>query len=305
MKNRLCLLLWKVNNINKNDFSENNFYSIVQKLIDISKEEIIGRTLNILLKKLYRDLNDSEKQSFNEELFKDLKKKIFESSQLLENSYKRMNLANEYLRAIEENDKKSFKDNENYLSSNTYLVISKYFNQKDSINQTLNPKIPKIQEFLEKIYNMEDVDNKLKTYYKQTIDSIELDYEKENNKNPKQVNEIINFLNSFNISSQEEYKKIIADFISSRIYDNIISHKPDVQDKKIFNSLINQKYQILMNNETNIEQKIFNNMIMSMKKYIHFKGVYQKAKAIKELYLYNQYYSSFSKGKQGENKYSR
>ena len=113
---------------------------------------------------MYRDLNDSEKQNFNEELFKDLKKKIFESSQLLENSYKRMNLANEYLRAIEENDKKSLKDNENYLSSNTYLVISKYFNQKDSINQTLNPKIPKIQEILEKIYNMEDKDNKLKKY---------------------------------------------------------------------------------------------------------------------------------------------
>ena len=56
MKNRLCLLLWKVNNININDFSENNFYSIVQKLIDISKEEIIGRTLNILLKKLYEKI---------------------------------------------------------------------------------------------------------------------------------------------------------------------------------------------------------------------------------------------------------
>ena len=56
MKNRLCLLLWKVNNINENDFSENNFYSIVQKLIDISKEEIIGRTLNILLKKLYEKI---------------------------------------------------------------------------------------------------------------------------------------------------------------------------------------------------------------------------------------------------------
>ena len=70
-----------------------------------------------------------------------------------------MNLANEYLRAIEENDKKSFKDNENYLSSNTYLVISKYFNQKDSINQTLNPKIPKIQEFLEKYSNsIESID---------------------------------------------------------------------------------------------------------------------------------------------------
>ena len=56
MKNRLCLLLWKVNNINENDFSEKNFYSIVQKLIDISKEEIIGRTLNILLKKLYEKI---------------------------------------------------------------------------------------------------------------------------------------------------------------------------------------------------------------------------------------------------------
>ena len=146
---------------------------------------------------------------------------------------------------------------------------------------------------------MEDEDNKLKTYYKQTIDSIELDYEKENNKNPKQVNEIVNFLNSFNISSQEEYKKIIADFISSRIYDNIISHKPDEQDKKIFNILITGRYKILTeNNETNIEQKIFNNMIMSMKKYIHFKGVYQKAKAIKELFLYFAYYSNFSKGKQ-------
>lgn len=118
----------------------------------------------------------------------------------------------------------------------------------------------------------------------------------DNNNNPKQVNEIINFLNSF--SYQEEYKKIIADFISSRIYDNIISHKPDEQDKKIFKSLITDQYQNLMNNETNIEQKIFNNMIMSMKKYIHFKGVYQKAKAIKELFLYFAFYSNFSKGKQ-------
>ena len=127
----------------------------------------------------------------------------------------------------------------------------------------------------------------------------------DNNNNPKQVNEIINFLNSFNISSQEEYKKIIADFISSKIYDNIISHNPVIEDKNFFNTLTSEKYKILMNNETNIEQNIFNNIIMCMKKYIHFKRFYQKVKAIKELYLYNQYYSSFSKGKQGENKYSR
>ena len=55
----------------------------------------------------------------------------------------------------------------------------------------------------------------------------------------------------------------------------------------------------------NIEQNIFMIIIMCMKKQYHFKGVYQKEKVIKELYLYNQYYSSFSKGKQGENKYSR
>ena len=48
MKNLLCLLLWKANNININDFSENNFYFIIQKLIHISKEEIIGGTLNLL-----------------------------------------------------------------------------------------------------------------------------------------------------------------------------------------------------------------------------------------------------------------
>ena len=53
-----------------------------------------------------------------------------------------------------------------------------------------------------------------------------------------------------------------------------------------------------MNNEKNIEQKIFNNMIICMKKYIHFKGVYQKVKAIKELYTYYNNYSSFLKGKQ-------
>ena len=53
----------------------------------------------------------------------------------------------------------------------------------------------------------------------------------DNNNNPKQVNEIINFLNSF--SYQEEYKKIIADFISSKIYDNIISHNPVIEDKNI------------------------------------------------------------------------
>ena len=51
----------------------------------------------------------------------------------------------------------------------------------------------------------------------------------DNNNNPKQVNEIINFLNSF--SYQEEYKKIIADFISSKIYDNIISHKSVIEEK--------------------------------------------------------------------------
>jgi hypothetical protein len=51
-----------------------------------------------------------------------------------------------------------------------------------------------------------------------------------------------------------------------------------------------------MNNETNIEQNIFNNIIMCMKKNIHFKKVYQKVKAIKEFYLYNQCYSNFLKG---------
>ena len=61
MKNRLCLLLYRINNLDDEDYSKinkNNLLEIIQHLITISKEEVIGKTLNILINKITKQVNN-------------------------------------------------------------------------------------------------------------------------------------------------------------------------------------------------------------------------------------------------------
>ena len=99
MKNRLCLLLYKVKDLDEEDYSiedRKDLLSIIKRLISISKEEVIGKTLMILIDKITKQENNE----FNYKLFEDLHTGIEEYSNELENSYQKMSLANEYLRFV-------------------------------------------------------------------------------------------------------------------------------------------------------------------------------------------------------------
>ena len=110
MKNRLCLLLYKINDLNINDYTQNeksNFTKMIRKIILISKEEIIGKTLKILIDKI----NKTDNEELNNQLFNELSNGIKDFSDELEDSFLKMEKANENLRAIKLNIKKIIKYN--------------------------------------------------------------------------------------------------------------------------------------------------------------------------------------------------
>ena len=155
LENRLCLLLYKINDLNKDDFKNDegsNLTKMIRRLILISKEEIIAKTLKILINKI----NRTDNEEFNNKLFDELLKGIKDFSDELEESFLKMDKANEHLRAIKLNIRKIMKENEQLLFYNTYLDIEEILNLDFNFNQ-----------FVNKIFSIED--KKLNDYYKQEI----------------------------------------------------------------------------------------------------------------------------------------
>ena len=236
MKNRLCLLLYKLKDLNKDDFSKQertNLTKMIRRAISISKEEVIGKILLILINKI----NRFDNEEFNKKLFDDLSKGMKYFSDELEDSFLKMDKANEHLRAIKLNIKKISVDNELLLFYNSYLDIENILNEEFNFNH-----------FVDNIFNIED--KKLNEYYEQNITDdfiskrIEfLEENKVNNLNnyPNQIIVFANYMKFIKNKYPKVYFLIFLDFISSRIYDKLIIHTPDKDDIIIFNSLIKNK----------------------------------------------------------------
>ena len=307
MKNRLCLLLYKMNDLDEENFTEEekkNFSLLINKLIIISKEDTIGKTLKILLKK-----KELEENNFNSNIFfEELNQLIEEYSKEFKESYNKMTLANENLRNIQLNKINYMKYNENLLLYNTYLDLDKLLGQNQYyITPNINKRIDNFIQFLDDFYNIKD--NKLDEYYNQKItdDFIDNkiilfpneDEEEEINitNYPQQINLLIEYLNIFKENLTESYYRIIIDYISAKIYDNLIIHKPDKYDVILFNNLIKDNLIYQANKIENPDSNVIDNIRKAMKKYVNLKGVFQKTLAIEEVKNIFQKHFSFIKGK--------
>jgi len=297
MKNRLCLLLYKINDLNINDYTQNeksNFTKMIRKIILISKEEIIGKTLKILIDKI----NKTDNEELNNQLFNELSNGIKDFSDELEDSFLKMEKANENLRAIKLNIKKIIKYNEELLFYNSYLGIEEILNSKYNFNQ-----------FINKIFTIQDT--KLNEYYKQKIidDFIskkmdvypgDVNDDKKNSLQnyPCQIIELINYIKLFKEKYSIEYFFIFIDYISSIIYDKIIIHEPDNDDIIIFNTLIKDKIIYKAHSkDANLNEKIINDLKLLFKKYNILKGPCQKIRIINELIEIFTIQNAFIKGK--------
>ena len=307
MKNRLCLLLYKMNDLDEEIFTKeekNNFSLLINKLIIISKEDSIGKTLKILLKK-----KELEENNFNSNIFfEELNELIEEYSKEFKESYNKMTLANENLRNIQLNKINYMKYNENLLLYNTYLDLDKLLGQNQYyITPNINKRIDNFIQFLDDFYNIKD--NKLDEYYNQKItdDFIDNkiilfpneDEEEEINitNYPQQIKLLIEYLNIFKENLTESYYRIIIDYISAKIYDNLIIHKPDKYDVILFNNLIKDNLIYQANKIENPDSNVIDNIRKAMKKYVNLKGVFQKTLAIEEVKNIFQKHFSFIKGK--------
>ena len=307
MKNRLCLLLYKMNDLDEEIFTKeekNNFSLLINKLIIISKEDSIGKTLKILLKK-----KELEENNFNSNIFfEELNQLIEEYSKEFKESYNKMTLANENLRNIQLNKINYMKYNENLLLYNTYLDLDKLLGQNQYyITPNINKRIDNFIQFLDDFYNIKD--NKLDEYYNQKItdDFIDNkiilfpneDEEEEINitNYPQQIKLLIEYLNIFKENLTESYYRIIIDYISAKIYDNLIIHKPDKYDVILFNNLIKDNLNYQANKIENPDSNVIDNIRKAMKKYVNLKGVFQKTLAIEEVKNIFQKHFSFIKGK--------
>ena len=287
MKNLLCLLLYKMKELNKEDFSldhRKNLLSIIKRIIFLSKEDVIGNILMILIKKSIN--NDFE---FNYTLFEELKYHIHNNLIHNEDYYMKYKV-NEYLRIINLQIKELIKNNEQLLLYNSYLDVENYL-QKNQFYKSQNTikTNNNLNDFISDFFNIKD--SKLRNIYEQTTNNF-VDIKKEfifpnyyyNEKaNPKQVNAIINYMNEASKGVNEKYQEIIVDFISSKIYDCLINHKPDKEDIMLFNELIKDNLHYEIYNKTNIEQKVMKNIIINMKKFEKFRGVYQKKYTLSNL----------------------
>ena len=95
----------------------------------------------------------------------------------------------------------------------------------------------------------------------------------------------------------EDYRKIIIDFISSKIYDCLINHKPDNEDIKLFNELIKDHLHYELDGKIDIEERVMKNIRFNMKKFEKLPGIYQKKLSFQELLsIFGDYYS-FVKGR--------
>ena len=294
MKNRLCLLLYKLKDLNKDDFSiqeRTNLTKMIRRAISISKEEVIGKILLILINKI----NRFDNEEFNKKLFDDLSKGMKYFSDELEDSFLKMDKANEHLRAIKLNIKKISVDNELLLFYNSYLDIENILNEEFNFNH-----------FVDNIFNIED--KKLNEYYEQNITDdfiskrIEfLEENEENNLNnyPNQIIVFANYMKFIKKKYPKDYFLIFLDFISSRIYDKLIIHKPDKDDIIIFNSLIKNKIKFKLHPKAaEPNEIILHNIKLLFKKYNILKGAYQKIIIINELKQIFFLFHSFIEGKQ-------
>ena len=124
MKNLLCLLLYKIKDLDEEEFSFDekiNVLKIIKRIILISKENVIGNILMILIEKIIKN-NDIE---FNYKFFEDLKYHIHNYLIIMENYYSKYKI-NEYLRIINLKIKKLTLNNEQLLLYNSYLDVENY-----------------------------------------------------------------------------------------------------------------------------------------------------------------------------------
>ena len=174
------------------------------------------------------------------------------------------------------------------------------------------PKQNNFSHFVKDFFEIKD--DRLQKYYDKptTEDFISIDdefafKEEDDNgekldfsKNPIQVNTIIEYMKNIPNDVNENYRNIIIDLVSSRIYDCLISHKPDNEDKIIFNELIKGNKKLIYeieNVKQNLEQKVFYNIKFCTKKLVFLRGIYQKKLSLNEiLNIFGNYYS-FIKGK--------
>ena len=284
MKNLLCLLLYKIKDLDEEEFflfdAKKDLLTIIKRIILISKENVIGNILMILIEKIIKN-NDIE---FNYTFFEDLKYHIHNYLIIIENYYSKYKI-NEYLRIIILKIKKLILNNKQLLLYNSYLNVENYLqNNKFYKSQKKIQAKNNLNEFIDDFFNIKD--DKLQKYYdkpttEEFIDNDQFIFsEYEDNdkkgdfsKNPKQVNAIINYMKEVSKDINDNYIEIIIDFISSKIYDCLINHKPDNEDIKLFNELIKDHLNYELDSKTDIEETVMKNIRFNMKKFEKLPGI--------------------------------
>ena len=191
----------------------------------------------------------------------------------------------------------SYLDVENYLQNNKFYKSQKKIQIKNNLNEFIddffNIKDDKLQKYYDKPTTEEFIDND------QFIFSEYEDNDKKGDfsKNPKQVNAIINYMKEVSKDINDNYIEIIIDFISSKIYDCLINHKPDNEDIILFNELIKDHLNNELDGKTDIEERVMKNIRFNMKKFEKLPGIYQKILSFQELLSIFNEYNSFVKGR--------
>ena len=191
----------------------------------------------------------------------------------------------------------SYLDVENYLQNNKFYKSQKKIQIKNNLNEFIddffNIKDDKLQKYYDKPTTEEFIDND------QFIFSEYEDNDKKGDfsKNPKQVNAIINYMKEVSKDINDNYIEIIIDFISSKIYDCLINHKPDNEDIKLFNELIKDHLHYELDGKIDIEERVMKNIRFNMKKFEKLPGIYQKKLSFQELLSIFNEYNSFVKGR--------
>ena len=256
----------------------------------------------ILIEKLIKN-NDIE---FNYKFFEDLEYHIHNCLIKIEKYYSKYN---EYLRIINLQIKELIKNNEQLLLYNSYLDVENYLQNNKFYKSQKKIQIKNnLNEFIDDFFNIKD--DKLQKYYdkpttEEFIDNDQFIFsEYEDNdkkgdfsKNPKQVNAIINYMKEVSKDINDNYIEIIIDFISSKIYDCLINHKPDNEDIKLFNELIKDHLHYELDGKIDIEERVMKNIRFNMKKFEKLPGIYQKILSFQELLSIFNEYNSFVKGR--------
>ena len=258
----------------------------------------------ILIEKIIKN-NDIE---FNYKFFEDLEYHIHNYLIIIENYYLKYKI-NEFLRIIILKIKKLILNNEQLLLYNSYLNVENYLQNNKFYKSQKKIQIKNnLNEFIDDFFNIKD--DKLQKYYdkpttEEFIDNDQFIFsEYEDNdkkgdfsKNPKQVNAIINYMKEVSKDINDNYIEIIIDFISSKIYDCLINHKPDNEDIKLFNELIKDHLHYELDGKTDIEERVMKNIRFNMKKFEKLPGIYQKILSFQELLSIFNEYNSFVKGR--------